>query len=347
MDILALPRMVALLNKKWATYVREVFLLRMLFNLIWLSAFYCFAFYRSQLPPDRHVFSCPAGADVDTCRNAFICEVAVLVGALIKGLATIYRLWKYRNEVLVRSRSRYGGPAGVESFIKVISWVLTLIAFGVDARHGADASASVYAAASLMGFCLLVWFLLGWQQTGKYVIAIQRMLAGDLSKFVCVLLCVYFGFTQAFMLISGNDLGLSGVPLAKKIFRSFGLWLIQPDTFDEQYDDTLLFLTLVFDYFSTTVLMLLLTAQFTDTYSRIMEVSDKEWHLERAKIIIGIEQDAPDWLRRLPRYKYWAEIGSRAWLQDRERDVASVMSEARMDSVVNARTAAEQLPPER
>lgn len=52
-----------------------------------------------------------------------------------------------------------------------------------------------------------------------------------------------------------------------------------------------------------------------DTYGSITEEADKQWMLERARIMSSIQSEMSAEEMKLPEFRYWTDIDKKRWLQ--------------------------------
>lgn len=90
---------------------------------------------------------------------------------------------------------------------------------------------------------------------------------------------------------------------------------------DESYYRSLsIFLLVSYIVVVSLCLLNLLIAMMGDTYSKVSEDAENQWHLERARVIMAIENEMTTEERKNPRNKYFVEIAGERYLQIYDND---------------------------
>eukprot|EP01126_Amoeba_proteus_P057551 TRINITY_DN7331_c0_g1_i6.p1 TRINITY_DN7331_c0_g1~~TRINITY_DN7331_c0_g1_i6.p1 ORF type:complete len:324 (-),score=79.26 TRINITY_DN7331_c0_g1_i6:199-1170(-) len=167
----------------------------------------------------------------------------------------------------------------------------------------------------IVGWCYLFFFLLGFQLTGPLVIMVSRMLFTDVVRFLLVYMVLLGSFSQAFFVLF-NEVG--PVDFMYRTKETFMILLSDLDMDDYiQVDAYFLSTPLIVFYVLVVTIMLLniLVAMMGSTFNTIYDDADKEWQIQRAKIIFSIENEMTDEERSLEENKYWCEINQKRYLQ--------------------------------
>eukprot|EP01062_Namystynia_karyoxenos_P019464 TRINITY_DN17342_c0_g1_i1.p1 TRINITY_DN17342_c0_g1~~TRINITY_DN17342_c0_g1_i1.p1 ORF type:complete len:1124 (+),score=275.94 TRINITY_DN17342_c0_g1_i1:182-3553(+) len=223
-------------------------------------------------------------------------EIIVLYGVL----------WKARSELCEMH------AAGLEYFHKhgagqlenvsscgycammIISYAAKLLRFSgfewtvLDAVHH-----SCLALAALMLWSYVLFLFIGFRATGPFVLMIARMLQGDMRLFLIIFVAFQVGFAQAFHLLfesadTGDFIGRLAECLAVLIGDvNFGIFD------DKQLHSPMLVAALLRLYvvLVSVLLINLLIGMMSSTYSSVMEDADKVWRLERARMMLAMDDD--------------------------------------------------------
>jgi len=83
-----------------------------------------------------------------------------------------------------------------------------------------------------------------------------------------------------------------------------------------------------YNFIVTIIVLNLLIALFNETFISIMHGrAEHEWNLERARIMLNLEADMPDWLLLLPAVRYWVDVGGHPFLLDEDVDAGAYKGE--------------------
>lgn len=352
-ELLSIEKLDALLQVKWQVLRWRVFGLRLLFTVAFLICFHMATITRSVLPSSRLLFRCsfsPADSAAlsaseledayASCKSATICESLVAVFAGMKMLADLRRMWRMGwRAYVVESR----GAMLLEHCISTLTWALLIIAYSLDAVYGRETSRQPFAFAAIVANSSLLWFLLGAEMTGPFVITLYKMMFGDVLRFLILLFILFLAFTQAFLMLSSpSTLGLSGGVGFAEILRLLFQKLINPDLMDPSLDSSYLAPMVFFTILVPIVLVNLLIASLGQTFQTVHQEANLQWKLERARIVLSLEEDVPSWLRL--RWRYWTLHSGRPYFifEEKNEQWASGPDEQRSNSEVMERV--KQLP---
>lgn len=225
---------------------------------------------------------------------------AVLAGAWSKGHAEFLEMWRSGFWEYFSS----SGSALLENtlsctFCGCIFLVTVLAAFDHPAQS------AVLALASLAGWSYLFFFLLAWRLTGPMIVMIAQMLTNDVLRFLVIYLVFLMGFAQAFFVLF-ESVGWSGFVQAVQTCFVAMLGDFDLDRFaDSPYTAVSVGLLVVYVVTITILLLNLLIAMMGDTFDKINEAAEMQWHLERARIVFALENELSKEEREDPSNKYW------------------------------------------
>jgi len=184
--------------------------------------------------------------------------------------------------------------------------------------------------ATLFAWINILWFLLGFQSTGPFVIMMQKMVVSDMRTF-CVISAVFVGaFAQSFTLLrdvdaagrlgntttSSSSDGMDGSSSSSSSsssmesddpYRSYshdGVWwrveellcamLGNFELTDYRSTSThpslVTFFVLIYVILLSVVLVNMLIAKMGDTYSKISQEAELRWRLEMARMVLSLEK---------------------------------------------------------
>eukprot|EP00736_Rhodelphis_marinus_P001410 Rmarinus@m.23772 len=148
-----------------------------------------------------------------------------------------------------------------------------------------------FAIAALLGWVYMVYYGRGYQLTGKFVIMIYEMLVGDFLRFMIFFCLFVMAFSLSFFVLW---YGSSERRLYNRIMQVFTMMLgdfnYVADFESSEYGLTSSLIFILFHIMVTILLLNLLIAMFSDTYSSVHRRADSAYHLERARIILQIEK---------------------------------------------------------
>eukprot|EP01065_Artemidia_motanka_P050268 TRINITY_DN8560_c0_g1_i1.p1 TRINITY_DN8560_c0_g1~~TRINITY_DN8560_c0_g1_i1.p1 ORF type:complete len:1432 (+),score=447.08 TRINITY_DN8560_c0_g1_i1:75-4298(+) len=294
-QLLTHPILLALLQHKWNSVYGPRFRRRVGLSLLYNVAF-VLAFLIDVREPESQLQL------LTDC-----CQVVVMVGS-------VARLWKKTTGV------RLGrvpvGTGAAESTASFTHSLLVLAGFALrtfgsgDVRDLGNATLAV---ASLLLWAGVLWFFLGFESTGPFVIMIWRMLGSDLKRFLLLFGTFLVGFSQAFYLLErsqtprvfGRRLHSSFIALLGQVDLTGGSVSRQAEFLFPTFASLLL---TVYVLLVTVLLLNLLIAMMSSTYSDILEESDKLWNLEWARIMYTMErEDQAASQRNKHSNRYWLE----------------------------------------
>eukprot|EP01062_Namystynia_karyoxenos_P008838 TRINITY_DN13116_c0_g1_i1.p1 TRINITY_DN13116_c0_g1~~TRINITY_DN13116_c0_g1_i1.p1 ORF type:complete len:1288 (+),score=385.27 TRINITY_DN13116_c0_g1_i1:66-3929(+) len=292
-QLLTHPILLALLQHKWRCVYGPRFRRRvamvLLYSLVFVGAF----------------------LSGEKAQPSLLCEgLVVLVAAT--------RLCLETGRLRRGSRSRDGGPGGDEQVSGAAHSLLVLAAaairWGGCWGAGVHADRPILALAALLLWARVLYFFLGFESTGPFVIMIWRMVGSDLKRFSLLFGTFVLGYSQAYYILQDPRTPLL---FARRLYSSFVALLGSGEMQSaeaEHGEVTMLYpllsavLSTVYALLVTVLLVNLLIAMMSSTYSDIHEESDKLWNLEWARIIHSMEcTDHARGQGCAPGARYWLE----------------------------------------
>eukprot|EP00659_Diplonema_papillatum_P009750 gene9750-15135_t len=325
-DLLMIPAMKELLLVKWQAFAERLWLHQFALLMVFVLAYSVVVFYG---PLVRYRVESTAacardggiwypGMDDPPWWSVAWCELSTypLQGSceLVVVLGTFYQAFVEIRRMAAVPTSVYFGKKGSLLLEQVSVWgfclsVSSAIACRLLGLHMYEDLALAIGALAL--WCHVLHELLGFRGTGPFVVMIWKMLGSDLMRFLIIFACFLLGFTQALYLLV-NKYG--AYYFFKRLMGCFVALLGQADISSLIIDED----SSNFPFISTALLMIyvlmvsilllnLLVAMMTTTYSKIYDESDKVWNLEWARLVVTMESQLTTEQKSAKRYKYWGE----------------------------------------
>uniref|UniRef100_A0A4W4FMP6 Ion transport domain-containing protein n=1 Tax=Electrophorus electricus TaxID=8005 RepID=A0A4W4FMP6_ELEEL len=229
-------------------------------------------------------------------------EIISVVGALIILLLEI-------PDILRVGVKRYFGQTalGGPFHVTLIIYAVLVVALCVLRTSEMMGEMVLMALCLVLGWLNVLYFARGFEILGPYVIVIQKIIFGDLTKFMWLSLIAITGFSTAVWMWY-----ITQEPLSVPQYRSF------PITFFTEFELTIGLIDLPVDHtvythpvvhlvhccfsvVSHLLLISLLTAMMSDTQWRVGQERDELWRTQVVATTLMLEQ-------RLPRY-LWPRLG--------------------------------------
>ncbi|XP_026854989.2 transient receptor potential cation channel subfamily V member 6 [Electrophorus electricus] len=303
-----------LINLKWNLYGKYYFRLLLLVYLLYIGTFTLCCMHR----PLKDIPVNYTKADNDytiriqkTLKESYNTyedhlrlggEIISVVGALIILLLEI-------PDILRVGVKRYFGQTalGGPFHVTLIIYAVLVVALCVLRTSEMMGEMVLMALCLVLGWLNVLYFARGFEILGPYVIVIQKIIFGDLTKFMWLSLIAITGFSTAVWMWY-----ITQEPLSVPQYRSF------PITFFTEFELTIGLIDLPVDHtvythpvvhlvhccfsvVSHLLLISLLTAMMSDTQWRVGQERDELWRTQVVATTLMLEQ-------RLPRY-LWPRLG--------------------------------------
>ncbi|XP_037532129.1 transient receptor potential cation channel subfamily V member 5 [Nematolebias whitei] len=301
-----------LVNLKWNLYGKYYFRFLLLLYLLYIGTFTLCCVYRPIKDRNFTVTDTDKTIMVQkTFKESYVTygDSLRLVGEIISVLGAIISLVLEIPDILRVGAKRYFGQTALGGPFHIIlichaSLVVLLCVFRIC---GVQAEAEIMLLSLVFGWCNIMFFARGFELLGPYVITIQKIVFGDVIKFMFMSIILLMGFsTSLWMVYMTQD------PKQNPLYDSF------PNTLFSQFEISVGMVNLPVD--PTTelnpivnvlhvaysmvlyVLMLnLLIAMMSDTHWRVFKEKDELWRTQVVATILMLE-------RRLPRC-LWPRLG--------------------------------------
>ncbi|KAL6109336.1 trpv6 [Pungitius sinensis] len=312
--ILELTPVRQLVSLKWNLYGKHYFRLLLLLYLLYIGTFTLCCQHRPlKDAPENYTQS-----DLDktvrvqkTLKESYVTHAdnLRLVGEIISILGAFAILLLEIPDILRVGAKRYFGQTalgGPFHFILIIYafLVVLLCVFRVCEVQGETV---VMAVCLVLGWCNVMFFARGFEMLGPYVIMIQKVIFGDLTKFIWLSVIVLIGFSTSLWMVYMTQ-ELDSIPAYHSYpITLFSLFELSVGLIDLPVDQTIINPTIVyvlhctFSLVSYLLLLNLLIAMMSDTHWRVAQERDDLWRTQVVATTLMLE-------RRLPRC-LWPRLG--------------------------------------
>uniref|UniRef100_A0A4W5Q878 Transient receptor potential cation channel, subfamily V, member 6 n=1 Tax=Hucho hucho TaxID=62062 RepID=A0A4W5Q878_9TELE len=303
-----------LVSLKWNLYGKHYFRLLLLLYLLYIGTFTLCCVYRPlKDAPENYTVS-----DMDktirvqkTLKESYVTygDNLRLAGEMISVLgALVILLLEIPDMLRVGAKQSFGQTAlGGPFHVILIAYAFLVVLLCVFRVSGVQGEAVVMAVCLVLGWSNVMFFARGFQMLGPYVIMIQKIIFGDLTKFMWLSFILLIGFsTSLWMVYMTQD------PDSLPAYRSFPITLfslfeLSVGLIDLPVDHTITTPPIVhvlhctFSAVSYILLINLLTAMMSDTQWRVAQERDELWRTQVVATTLMLE-------RRLPRC-LWPRLG--------------------------------------
>ncbi|XP_061530442.1 transient receptor potential cation channel subfamily V member 6 isoform X2 [Phycodurus eques] len=303
-----------LVSLKWNLYGKHYFRLLMVFYLLYIGMFTLCCTYRPlKAAPENYTSS-----DMDktirvqkTLHESYVTyeDNLRLVGEIISVLGALVILLLEIPDILRVGAKRYFGQTalGGPFHVILVSYACLVVLLCVFRACSVQGEAEVMAVCLVLGWTNVMFFARGFEMLGPYVIMIQKIIFGDLTKFMWLSVIVLLGFsTSLWMVYMTQD------PDSIPAYRSFPITLfsqfeLSVGLIDLPVDHTFTTPPIVhvlhcaFSVVSYILLLNLLIAMMSDTHWRVAQERDELWRTQVVATTLMLE-------RRLPRC-LWPRLG--------------------------------------
>nr|XP_040021674.1 transient receptor potential cation channel subfamily V member 6 [Gasterosteus aculeatus aculeatus] len=312
--ILELTPVRQLVSLKWNLYGKHYFRLLLLLYLLYIGTFTLCCQYRPlKDAPENYTQS-----DIDktirvqkTLKESYVTheDNLRLVGEIISILGAFAILLLEIPDILRVGAKRYFGQTalgGPFHFI-LISYACLVVLLFVFRVCEVQGETVVMAVCLLLGWCNVMFFARGFEMLGPYVIMIQKVIFGDLTKFMWLSFIVLIGFSTSLWTVYMTQ-EVDSIPAYRSFpIALFSLFQLSVGLIDMPVDQTIITPPIVyvlhctFSLVSYLLLLNLLIAMMSDTHWRVAQERDELWRTQVVATTLMLE-------RRLPRC-LWPRLG--------------------------------------
>ncbi|XP_058019981.1 transient receptor potential cation channel subfamily V member 2-like [Ahaetulla prasina] len=315
--MVALEPLNKLLQHKWESFIRKRFFFSLFIHLIFMLIYTGTAYYRplngESLVPTTVTFQ-------NLLR--LLGAVIILIGGIYLFVAQCFYFWRRRfswKSLLVDSC--------FEIFLFVQA--LAILASSVMFFANTEKYVLPMVFALLLGWVNMLYYTRGLQQTGIYIVMIQKAILRDLMHFLMVYVIFLFGFATALIILTGgashsarnashplsddskDEAVYSGLfQTALLLFRfTIGMGDLEYNE-NVKYSDIAMLLVLLFVILTYILLLNMLIALMNETVTKVSDYSQSVWQLQRAIAILEIEKNWIWCWRKAQRAGCYLSIGS-------------------------------------
>lgn len=328
-NLLDNARVKALIDTKWKHFGKRKLWRRFFICIFYFLIFTYFAIMRQRIYGQIPVNNCevvneviPLQAPVTVVPldhvTFYSLFTLVFAGAFLKGKTEI-------EEMREKGWQTYFGCSGaglMENLISSTYCVLIMI-FTLVHFMKLPFERMFLAMAAFTGITYFFIFLLALRMTGPMVIMVWEMLNNDIMRFCSVYAVFIISFGLTFFILSDSQ-GLEG------IFEKFNMCFEATlgdfdfgvhDKQEDYYRSLSSFLLLGYIVIVSICLLNLLIAMMGETYSKVNEEAEHKWQLERARIIMAIENEMSPVEKNSKSNKYFIELDNDRFLQIQSEDL--------------------------
>ncbi|XP_020783631.2 transient receptor potential cation channel subfamily V member 6 [Boleophthalmus pectinirostris] len=303
-----------LVSLKWNLYGKHYFRLLLVLYLLYIGTFTLCCSYR----PLKDIPENYTQSELDktiriqkTLEESYVThkDSLRLVGEVISVLGALVILLLEIPDIIRVGAKRYFGQTalGGPFHVILISYACLVVLLCVFRLCQLNGEAELMAVCLVLGWCNVMFFARGFEMLGPYVIMIQKIIFGDLTKFMWLSFIVLLGFSTSLWVVYMTQ-EVDSIPA----YHSFPITLfsqfeLSVGLIDLPVDHTFITPPIVhvlhctFSVVSYILLLNLLIAMMSDTHWRVAQERDELWRTQVVATTLMLE-------RRLPRC-LWPRLG--------------------------------------
>lgn len=303
-----------LVSLKWNLYGKHYFRFLLFLYLLYIGTFtMCCMFRPLKNAPENYTTS-----DADktvwvqkTLKESYTThgDNVRLAGEIISVIGAFVILVLEIPDILRVGAKRYFGQTalGGPFHVILISYACLVVLLCVFRACEVQREAEVMAVCLVLGWCNVMFFARGFEMLGPYVITIQKIIFGDLTKFMWLISIVLFAFSTSLWIVYMTQ-EVDSLPSYRSYPVSlFSQFELSVGLIDLPVDHTIPIPAIVHVLHCTSslvshiLLLNLLTAMMSDTQWRVGQERDELWRTQVVATTLMLE-------RRLPRC-LWPRLG--------------------------------------
>ncbi|XP_054904177.1 transient receptor potential cation channel subfamily V member 6 [Poeciliopsis prolifica] len=313
-EILEVTPVRQLVSLKWNLYGKHYLRLLLLLYLLYIVTFTLCCVCRPLKDADRNYTDADRDKTIrvqKTLNESYVTygDSLRLAGEVISVLGAILILVLEIPDILRVGAKRYFGQTalGGPFHVILISYAALVVLLCVFRACGVQAEREVMALCLVLGWCNVMFFARGFEMLGPYVIMIQKIIFGDLTKFMWLSFIVLVGFSTALWTVYMTQDPNSLPAYTTYPITLFSLFELSVGLIDLPVDHTIITPPIVhvlhvsFSVVAYLLLLNLLIAMMSDTNWRVAQERDKLWRTQVVATTLMLE-------RRLPRC-LWPRLG--------------------------------------
>ncbi|XP_053481782.1 transient receptor potential cation channel subfamily V member 6 [Ictalurus furcatus] len=312
--ILELTPVQQIINLKWNLYGKFYFRLLLLVYLLYIGTFTLCCMHR----PLKHIpenytkaANDPTTMIQKTLKESYVsyADHLRLGGELISVIGAIIILLLEIPDILRVGAKRYFGQTalGGPFHVTLIAYAVLVVSLCVLRLTEMPGETGVMASCLVLGWCNVLYFARGFEMLGPYVIVIQKIIFGDLTKFMWLSAIALLGFSTAQWTVYMTQDHMSVPAMRSYPITLFTMFELTVGLIDMPVDHTIHTHPIVhvidccFSVVSHLLLLSLLTAMMSDTQWRVAQERDELWRTQVVATTLMLEH-------RLPRC-LWPRLG--------------------------------------
>ncbi|KAL3980609.1 centrosomal protein [Sarotherodon galilaeus] len=303
-----------LVSLKWNLYGKHYFRFLLFLYLLYIGTFtLCCMFRPLKNAPENYTTSA-ADRTVwvqKTLKESYTThgDNVRLAGEIISVIGAFVILVLEIPDILRVGAKRYFGQTalGGPFHVILISYACLVVLLLVFRACEVQREAEVMAVCLVLGWCNVMFFARGFEMLGPYVITIQKIIFGDLTKFMWLISIVLFAFSTSLWIVYMTQ-EVNSLPAYRSYPISlFSQFELSVGLIDLPVDHTIPIPAIVHVLHCTSslvshiLLLNLLTAMMSDTQWRVGQERDELWRTQVVATTLMLE-------RRLPRC-LWPRLG--------------------------------------
>nr|XP_054597000.1 transient receptor potential cation channel subfamily V member 6 isoform X1 [Nothobranchius furzeri] len=313
-QILEITPVRQLVSLKWNLYGKHYLRLLLLVYLLYIVTFTLICVYRPLKDAGRNISSDDPIKTIliqKTLSESYVTygDSLRLVGEIISLVGAILILVLEIPDILRVGAKRYFGQTalGGPFHVILIVYAILVVLLTVLRLTEMQGETEIMAIALILGWSNVLFFARGFESLGPFVIMIQKIILGDLVKYMWLLIIMLMAFTTSIWMVY-----MTQDPLSLSQYRSFPLALysqfeLSVSMIDLPMDNSIQIppinqvILAAFSVICCTLLLNLLIAMMSDTQWRVAQERDELWRTQVVATTLMVE-------RRLPRC-LWCQIG--------------------------------------
>ncbi|XP_062816424.1 transient receptor potential cation channel subfamily V member 2 isoform X1 [Anolis carolinensis] len=308
-----------LLQHKWDSFAAWRFYISFFSYTVFMAVFSAIAYHRplEGKPPFPVT---PRAGDIWWLLG----QLLVLFGGIYLFLAQSLYLWRRRR---LWKSLLMDGCIDIFLFLQSLALLLSAITY----LSGLEEYVPLMVFSLLLGWVNMLYYTRGFQQTGIYIVMIQKAILRDLLHFLMVYVIFLFGFATALVILTGTaphgaapnaSLVPAGGDDGDKV-RYTGLLTTSLELFkftigmgelefheNVRFKYLVMLLLLLFVVLTYILLLNMLIALMSETVTNVSGFSQSVWKLQRAIAILEIEKNWFWFWKKAPRAGCFVAVGS-------------------------------------
>ncbi|XP_029014397.1 transient receptor potential cation channel subfamily V member 5-like [Betta splendens] len=299
-----------LISLKWNLYGKHYFRMLLLVYLLYISIFTACCMFRPLKPIPKDY----PRADNDqtvyiqkSLKESYVTygDHVRMGGEIISVVGAVAMILLEIPDILRVGAKRYFGQTALGGPFHVILIVYggLVVLLCVFRLCQVQQEMSVMAVCLVLGWCNVLFFARGFEMLGPLVIVVQKMLFGDILKFICLMAIVLMGFaTAAWMFdMTQSPAGLpdySTYPIT--IFTEFEVDVL---FINLPVDETILsppiayIVNVSYNVVGAFFMLNLLATMMGDTQDKVERARDEFWRTQVVATVLMLERRLPHWLQ--------------------------------------------------